>query len=122
MYIGNKKINSSELDENTILVKLKDNTETKISKELFDIIATEEKGDGTIMDNINNYFAKKFVAELAYYNLDFYMVQNVAQAMGVLSHNLREGLIRKTFNCSGGDTIPLNKLIDNDENLRSHSA
>lgn len=122
MYIGNKKINSSELDENTILVKLKDNTETKISKELFDIIATEEKGDGTIMDNINNYFAKKFVAELAYYNLDFYMVQNVAQAMGVLSHNLRESLIRKTFECSGGDTIPLNKLIDNDENLRSHSA
>jgi len=115
MYIGNNKITFSELDENTILVKLKDNSETKISKELFDIIATEKKGDGTIMDNINNHFAKKFVAELAYYNLDFYMVSNVAQSMGVLTHNLREVLLRKTFECSGGETIPLNKLIIEDE-------
>ena len=59
---------------------------------------------------------------MAYYGLDFYFVGNVGQSMGVLVHNLREELFRETFDCSGGDAIPLNKLITNDEDNSGNPA
>jgi len=116
MFIGNKEVRTKDLENGKVLViVLEDKSEIEINKELYDIIVTEKVGDGTIMDNINNYFARKFVAELAYFDLEFYMVANIAQSMGVLVHNLREELLRKTFSCQGGDTISLKKLLKEDE-------
>lgn len=122
MYIGNQKIKSEKEDGNIVEVVMKDKTTFKIHKELLKQIKTKKDGEGSIADNINNYFARKFVAELAYYNLDFYFVGNISQSMGVLAHNLREELLRNTFNCSSGDAISLNKLVKKDEDISSSAS
>ncbi len=113
MFIGNREIKATFEEENGIDIKLEldDDSSVVINKELFDFVKSEEKGDGNISDNINYYFAKKFIAELAYYGLDFYFANNVGIAMGTLAHNLREDLFKKAFNCTGGDTINLKLLL-----------
>jgi hypothetical protein len=117
MFIGNKEVKMELEQENGVDVKIEfgDDTSTVINKELFDLIKSEDKNDGNVSDNINHYFAKKFVAELAYYGLDFYFANNVGVAMGTLAHNLREELFSKTFKCTGGDTINLKLLVTLDK-------
>jgi hypothetical protein len=117
MFIGNKKIKAQFEQENGVDIKLEfdDNTDVVINKELFELIKSEKKNDGNVTNNINHYFAKKFVAELAYYGLDFYFANNVGVAMGTLAHNLREELFSKTFKCTGGDTINLKLLVTLDK-------
>lgn len=116
MFIGNKEIKMELDQENGVDVKIEfsDDTSVIINKELFNLIKSEEKNDGNVSDNINHYFAKKFVAELAFYGLDFYFANNVGIAMGTLAHNLRESLLSKTFNCTGGDSINLKLLLPKD--------
>ena len=120
MYIGNQKIKSEEANGDMVDIIMKDKTTFTINKELLEQIKTDSNGEGSVTDNVNNYFARKFIAELAYYNLDFYFVGNIGQSMGVLVHNLREELFRNTFDCSGGDGIALNKLIENNEDTDSN--
>lgn len=115
MFIGKDKIRKETENGDSVDVVMKEGTEFKIKKDLLDILKTEGKGDGNITDNIRNYFARKFISELALYDLNYYFVNNVSVAMDTLAHNLREELFRKTFDCSGGDAIPLNKLIETDE-------
>ena len=122
MYIGNQKVKSERENGDMVDIVMKDKTTFTINKELLEQIKTEKKGEGSITDNVNHYFARKFVAELAYYDLDFYFIGNIGQKMEVLAHNLREKLFRKTFDCSGGDAIPLNKLITNDEDTSGNPA
>ena len=110
-FIGNQKIKSEKIEGDFVNVVLEDKTDFKIHKELLKGIKSKKVGSGNLADNINDYFARKFLAELAYYELDYYFVSNVGQAMNVLSHNLRENLIRETFKCSGGNNINLKKLV-----------
>jgi len=113
MFIGEKQIKETFNEgEDKIKIIFEDSPETIMNKELFEKVKTEEKNRGTITDVVNHYLATKFLAELADYNLEYYMVENVGVAMKVLAHNLREEAIRKTFKCSGGDAIPLNTLIE----------
>lgn len=115
MYIGKSKIKKETENGKDIDIIMKDGTELKINKGLLDILKTEGAGEGTITDNINNYFARKFISELSMYDLNYYFVNNISASMDTLAHNLREELFRKTFDCSGGDAIPLNQLIEQDE-------
>lgn len=111
-YLGELKIESEiSNDDGISKVTFEGGQNIDINSKLLKELVTEEEGKGNITDNINDYFARKFVAELAYYDLDYYFVKSVGIAMEVLSHNLREELIRKTFNCSGGDAINLKKLL-----------
>jgi hypothetical protein len=113
MFIGSKKIEATFDDKDGFSkVEFDDGNSVVINKELLGFIQTEEIGEGNIVDSINHYFSTKFLAELSMYELSYYFVNNVCTAMSVLSHNLREELIRKTFNCSGGDDINL-KLFTN---------
>lgn len=117
MYIGDKKIKAQFEQENKTDLKLEfdDGSDVVINAKLFDLIKSKVKNDGNITDSINHYFAKKFVAELAYYNLDFYFANNIGVAMGTLSHNLREELFKKAFDCSGAETIKLGLLLSLDK-------
>jgi len=111
MFIGSKKIEGTfDLENNMVKVEFDDSSSTEMNKDLLVLIQHEEKGDGTITDAVNHYFATKFVSELSMYDLGYYFVGGVATGMQVLSHNLREQLIRKTFNCTGGDDINLKLL------------
>lgn len=114
-HIGEREIKSfkvpEESDGSMVEVEFADGFKTKMSGTLFYHLKTEEKGQGSVTDQINHYFAKLFLAELASNELDYYFVDNVATAMRVLAHNLREEAIKKAFECSGGDAIPLQKLI-----------
>jgi len=92
-------------------VEFADGFKTKMSGTLFYHLKRDERGQGSVTDNVNHYFAKRFLAELALNGLEYYFVNNVATAMGVLAHNLREEAIKEAFQCSGGDAIPLTKLI-----------
>lgn len=113
MFIGSKEIRATFDDANDMLkVELDDDSTTLINKDLLALIQTEEKGDGNITDSINHYFATRFLAELAMYDLNYYFIDNVGTAMSVLAHNLREELIKKTFDCSGGNDIRLKTLIN----------
>lgn len=116
MFIGTKEIKVILDNEDGKSVDIEfveaENPSVKLNKELFDLIKSEEKSTGNITDQVNHYFAKKFVAELAYYGLEFYSASNIGTAMGVLAHNLREDLFRKTFDCDGADSVSLRLLLD----------
>jgi len=114
MYIGEEEIKITTPDgDNSLKLDFADKSSTIINKDLYELVSSKEKGSGNITDNINHYFAKKFVAELSVYDLEFYFANSVSASMGVLAHNLREELLKKTFDCSGGDSIRLKLLIDN---------
>ena len=115
MFIGSKEIKGIfELENNKVKIELDDDSSTEINKNLLELIQSEEKGNGNITDCVNHYFATKFLAELAMNDLNYYFVSNVSTAMGVLAHNLRESLIKRTFDCTGGDDISLKLLTSLD--------
>lgn len=113
MFIGNKSVKMvNEKDEKTVVLEFLDEPSVTINKELFELVKTDEKGNGNVTDNINNYFARKFLAELAYYNLDYYFASSVSIAIETLAHNLREELFAKAFGSTGANDIKLIKLLD----------
>jgi len=116
MFIGSKEIKATFEDKDSLIkVELDDDSSTLIHKELLALIQTEEKGNGNITDCVNHYFARKFLAELAYYDLGFYFSGHIGMALGTLAHNLREELFRKTFKCTGADDIRLKLLLGLDK-------
>lgn len=118
IYIGSKEIYLVEDIDGTSNVNIsfkkdakgEDSVDVILNKELFNTIKSNVPSMGNITDHIRDYFARKFLAELAYYDLEYYFVNNVAVGMETLAHNLREELFRKTFVCSGGDAINLKLL------------
>lgn len=115
MFIGDKEVKmTTEKDEKTIVVEFSGDPSITINKELFDLIKSDEKGNGNVTDNINAYFARKFLAELAYYNLEYCFAGSTGIAMETLAHNLREELFRKTFNCGGANNINISNLLNVD--------
>lgn len=115
MYIGSLEIKKEKIDGDFVTVTMKDKSSFVVHKELLEKIKTDEKGNGNVTDIINDYFSRKFLAELAYYDLDYMFAMNVGQGIATLAHNLREGLISRTFNCSGGDTIKLSKILEDEK-------
>jgi len=116
IYIGEVEI-KKVIDKNDTEVTLEfedDIPNLDINKELFENLKKDKVGRGTITDNVNHLIATKFLMELSDYGLEYYMVENVTTAMKVLAHNMREDLIRKTFDCSGGDAILLSKLVEDE--------
>jgi hypothetical protein len=115
MYIGELEIKGVKFIEGSDTVAEVtfegEHPPVKLNKSLVDNLTTEEKGRGNVTDNVNHHFSKQFLAEMALSGLEFYSVEGVAMAMRVLAHNLREEAIKKAFNCSGGDTIPLETLM-----------
>jgi|GEM_PF-3527448 len=112
MYLGEKKVKGT-LDNNdgTLTIGFKDNSQDIVlEKELFEAIKKDKKGDGTVADVIIHYFSVKFLYELSDRGMEFFMVENIAQGMKTLIHNMREDLIRKTFDCAGANDIPLKTL------------
>ncbi|MEY2595075.1 MAG: hypothetical protein RI965_347 [Bacteroidota bacterium] len=115
MFIGEKEIKSqevSEKDPNYIILELEDGYKPTIHKDLFALLATEEKGDGLITDHVRDYFARKFVAELAQYGIEYYLVSQIGIGMETLCHNLREDLFRHTFECGGANEIRLDRIVE----------
>jgi len=113
MYIGNVKIKSEKVKGDKTTVKLKDNTEFDINSKLLEKIKTEKEGNGNVTDVVSDYFSRKFLAELALYDLDYIFAMNVGSGIATLAHNLREVAIGKAFNCSSPETIKLSKLLEN---------
>ena len=112
MYIGNKRIKNTQiLTDDKIKVIMAEGEPFEINTKLFEKIKTEKVGQGNIVDNIRNYFARKFLAELAYNDLDFFFAENIGTGLGVLAHNLREQKISEAFKVSSTDGIKLSKLI-----------
>jgi hypothetical protein len=111
MFIGDKEIKLvEEVEDGNAKVTFADDSSTVINTELLGEITSEEEGKGNITDAVYHYFSTRFLADLAYYKLEYYTVEGVAMAMRVLAHNLREEAIKKAFGCSGGDAIRLDKL------------
>ena len=80
MYIGENKIKGTIVIENTdeITVMFKgDKPEVKISKKLFDVVSTKEKGKGSTIDAIRHFLSTKFLMELSEYGLEFYMIDQI---------------------------------------------
>lgn len=114
MFIGEREVVSTEPDaerEGYLTIVLDDESTTSLHEGLYNEIVIEEKGNGSITDNVNNHFAVKFVTELSTYDLGFYFAGNIGVAMNTLAHNLREELLRKTFKCTGANDIPLDLLV-----------
>lgn len=112
-YIGQYKIKGEQIHEDEMItVRFKDHEDIKISQSLFELVISEEPlKNASITDAITHVIAVKFLDELAKYNLDYYFVKTIGTKLEVLAHNLREDLIRRTFDCSGGDAISLRKLV-----------
>ena len=114
MYIGKYEIESTKhVDETFVEVTLKDHVSVKLHETLLDLVSSEKPLENAeVTDAVTHVLAAKFCGELGKYNLDFYMARMIGEKMGILCHNLREQLLSKTFNCSGGDQIPLKTVID----------
>jgi hypothetical protein len=112
MYIGEKEIKATFDEGDSIKVEFVDEPSCSIDKKLFEIIKSEEKGVGNVTDATVHYFSKLFLAQLAEYDLEMYMIEGVSQGIRTLAHNLREGLISKTFKCDGALGIKLKTLIE----------
>jgi hypothetical protein len=112
-FIGNKEIEKhSNISATQVEVKVKDGEPFVIHKDIYDGIVTDELGEGTITDNVNNYFARKFLAELAHYDLDFYFSKQIGMKLEILAHNLREQKIAEKFDAVTSDSIKLSKILD----------
>jgi len=114
MWIGEYKIKGvfDAKDKKFKTVSFKnEHPDVTLQKDLYDMVVREEKGRGNVTDAVNHVLATKFLAEMAEYGLEHYMAANIGTAMQTLAHNMREELIKKTFNCTGGDSIPLSKLM-----------
>jgi hypothetical protein len=112
MFIGELEVASVEKTDGVAHVTFTDETTGKVNENLYDLICSEEKGNGNITDNVRDFFARKFLAELSTYDLNYYLISNIAISMETLGHNLREQLLAKTFGCTGGNDISLKLLVD----------
>ena len=111
-FIGNQKIREEKIDGENTIVKLKDNSEFTINSQLLEKVKKEEKGNGNVTDSISDYFSRKFLAELAYYDLDYTFAMSIGSGIATLAHNLRENSIGKAFDCSCSETIKIKKITD----------
>ena len=112
-YIGDKQIKGFERGEDETLVKFKgDNDDVTINNDLLELVMRPVENPGTVTDVVVHVLAAKYLAELADYGLEFYMVDHVAQGMKTFVHNLRETAIGKAFDCSTAMDVRLDKLID----------
>lgn len=115
-YIGESEIKEVIGDGEDLTIKFEEGTEDiTMKQELFEMIAKEGKGKGTVTDVVRFIFATKFLKEMSDLGLEYYMVENVAVGMGTLLHNMREEAISKHFECAGSLNIPLEKLIPEEE-------
>lgn len=123
MFIGDKKIKkvSDEDGEGNVIVEFKHEPSVEIKKKLFDQIVKDKQGRGNITDAINFLFAVKFLMELSENGLEFYFVDGIGVSMKTLAHNLREELFRKTFDCTGGDAIALDKLMEDEDETKKQA-
>ena|SRR3972149_4863509 len=111
-YIGDKKIKELERTGiNLVNVEFEDGNKIKIHNDLLEMIVRPVKNESSVTDTIIHLIATKFVAELADYGLEFYLVNNIARGMETLAHNLREEAVGKAFGCTGNLDIRLNELI-----------
>lgn len=112
-FIGDREVKAESVFEDGNMVELEfaDGYKTKMTYDLYFKIKSDEKGEGNVTDHVVAHFAKLFLATLAENKLDYYFAETVGRSMHTLAHNLRERLLSKTFNCSGGDAIPLEKVI-----------
>lgn len=112
MYIGEVKIiKHKELDPLYYTVTT-ENGVLKMSKVLFDTVAKKEKGNGTITDVVKDYFAYKFLGEMAAHGLDYYFAEQVSTGITILAHNLREEAIGRAFSCKSAYDIPLQTFFN----------
>lgn len=115
MYIGEKEIKATFPDgEKDLKVELADGGTIIINKELFDLIKSEKKGEGDITDHVRDYFARKFVTEMAYYGLTYAFVSVIGNGMDNIIWNLRENAIKKAFDCPGSTEIKLISLFESE--------
>lgn len=110
-YIGKKKIKSTLEEDKAIVLTLEDDQTVRMNKELFEIVVSGEEGEGDITDVVRAYFAKTFLTQLAYYDLDYYMAEQIAQGLHTLAHNLREEAIQRKFEVDSSDSIKISDLI-----------
>lgn len=111
-YIGNQKVVNEIEKDGVVEVTLKDKTSFEINKELLEKIKTEKNGNGNITDVVSDYFSRKFLAELAYYDLDYMFALSASSGVATLAHNLRESAIGNKFDCSCSETIKLSKIVE----------
>jgi hypothetical protein len=112
-FIGEKEIINFTEEGDKVVIGFKDQASTvTMNKSLFEAVVKDAKGNGEITDCVRDFLARKILAELAYYDLDFYMISHIAVGIETLAHNLREDIIGKTFNCTGASDIKIKKLLD----------
>ena len=112
MWIGERKIKSIiDQPNGSVNVSFKDGHEVNLNKNLLKVIRTNKKSNGMVTDVIRHILSTKFLMEMSEYDLDFGMVEHIAQGMHTLAHNMREDLFSKSFDCSGANGIKLKLLI-----------
>ena len=114
-FLGNREIKEVvDLVEKPgfVEVTLEDDQKSVLNKDLFALVELQEKGNGSVTDVVTDYFARKFIAELSQFDLDFYFSSLVSRSMETLAHNAREQLFANTFGCSSANDISLRTIVD----------
>ena len=110
MFIGDKSIKDTSEDGDFRIVNFVDEAmPVRLHKDIYEKVVSEVENKGTVQDIVFYHLARKFLAELALYGMEFYAVEGVGTSMQVLAHNLREEEIAKKFNCKSPYNI---RLVD----------
>ena len=112
-WIGERKIKAVvELGDGRVTIGFKDQGETTMNKNLYELVKTEDRRNGNVTDLVYHTLATKILMELAEYGLEFYAAEQIGVALHTLAHNLREEKIGKAFDCKGANDIKISKLLE----------
>lgn len=112
MYIGEKEIRLASEEGDMVNIIFKDNSKVEVHKELYGIIATKGKGNGTEFDVINHKLADKFLLDLAKYQLPSSMVMSLGQSMQTLFHNYRAYAFGSKFGKDHMENVTIGDILD----------
>ena len=112
-YLGELKVVKEQSNEDgDVTLSFKNHADVTLESSLYALVSSEAPMKGaSVTDVIIHTISVKFLQELASYNLDYYFIKTIGTKLEVLAHNLSEDLLRRTFYCSGGDSIALRKIV-----------
>ena len=112
-YIGDQAIKKTEnTKDGKIKVTLDNGKEAILTKDLYNLVVKDEKGDGSIYDCTKAYIAREFLVNMGKYGISVGEIEAIAQSIGTLVHNLRERKIGQKFGVETTYEIPVSEIIE----------
>jgi hypothetical protein len=113
MFIGSREIKLvTPSDDDTLTVEFEDGGKVQLKNNTLDLISSEEKRTGDVIDSIQYNFACKYVKDMAEHGLNFLESQVVSQGIVNLANNIKEEAIGMAFGYKHSLDIKISDVYD----------